>query len=48
MGLSEQRYVGISISWRFGSLRGGVKSVDRTIENDDIVGGISTGGGNKQ
>lgn len=46
--LSSQRHVGISISWRFGSLRGGVKSVDRTIENDDIVGGISTGGGNKQ
>ena len=46
--LGSQRYVGISISWRFGSLRGGVKSVDRTIENDDIVGGISTGGGNKQ
>ena len=46
--LGSQRHVGISISWRFGSLRGGVKSVDRTIENDDIVGGISTGGGNKQ
>ncbi|EJX01445.1 TonB-dependent receptor [gut metagenome] len=46
--LATQRHVGISISWRFGSLRGGVKSVDRTIKNNDIVGGISTGGGSKK
>lgn len=46
--MGEQKSVGISISWRFGSLKGGVKSVDHTIENNDIVGGISTDGGGKQ
>lgn len=38
---------GIRISYRFGSLRASVKTVDRTIENTDVVGGIkqNNGGG---
>lgn len=45
--LQSRKGVTLSVSWRIGSLKGGVKNVERTIENNDVVGGISAGGGNK-
>ena len=35
----------ISISYRFGSLKARVKQTDKTIENNDVVGGSKQGGG---
>ena len=35
----------ISISYRFGSLKARVKQTDKTIENNDLVGGSKQGGG---
>ena len=37
------RQVGLRLSYRFGNLKAGVKRVNRTIENDDIVGGVQNG-----
>ena len=37
------RQFNISVTYRFGSLRAQVKKVDRSIENDDLVGGITKG-----
>ncbi|MDE7456474.1 MAG: hypothetical protein K2M96_07190, partial [Prevotella sp.] len=34
------RQFAISIGWRFGSLKASVKKAERSIENDDVVGGI--------
>lgn len=45
--MQTRKGVTLSVSWRIGSLKGGVKNVERTIENNDVVGGISAGGGNK-
>jgi hypothetical protein len=39
------RQVGIRISYRFGNLRARVKHVNRSIENDDVVGGVQSGAG---
>ena len=38
----------ISISYRFGSLKARVKQTDKTIENNDLVGGSKQGGGQGQ
>ena len=35
----------ISVSYRFGSLKARVKQTDKTIENNDVVGGVKQGGG---
>lgn len=35
---------GIRVSYRFGSLKTQVKKADRSIENDDVVGGIKQQG----
>ena len=35
------RRFGISVSYRFGSLKTSVKKADKTIENDDLIGGSS-------
>jgi hypothetical protein len=32
-----------SITWRFGSLKSSVKKTEHSIENDDVVGGITKG-----
>lgn len=44
---SENNYAGrrfqISLSYRFGKLKASVKKTETTIENDDVVGGISKG-----
>ena len=40
------RRFGISVSYRFGSLRTSVKKADKTIENDDLIGGGSKQSGN--
>jgi hypothetical protein len=44
---SESQYIGrrfqISLSYRFGKLKASVKKTETTIENDDVVGGISKG-----
>lgn len=40
------RNFGLRVSYRFGSLNARVKKTDKTIENDDVVGGSSTGGNN--
>ncbi|MCH5307755.1 MAG: TonB-dependent receptor [Prevotella sp.] len=37
------RQFNVSVTWRFGSLKAKVKKVDRSIENDDVVGGITKG-----
>ncbi|MBQ5508673.1 MAG: outer membrane beta-barrel protein, partial [Muribaculaceae bacterium] len=34
----------ISVSYRFGSLKAHVKHTDKTIENNDVVGGSQQGG----
>lgn len=33
----------LSITWRFGSLKSSVKKTEHSIENDDVVGGITKG-----
>ena len=37
------RNFAISVSYRFGSLKASVKKAEHSIENDDVVGGISKG-----
>ena len=37
------RSFSISLSWRFGSLKASVKKTEHSIENDDVVGGITKG-----
>lgn len=37
------RQLSLSVTYRFGSLKAQVKKVDRSIENDDVLGGISKG-----
>ncbi|MBR1543556.1 MAG: outer membrane beta-barrel protein [Muribaculaceae bacterium] len=41
------RRVGITVSYRFGSLNASVKKTATTIDNNDLVGGSSKGGGNQ-
>ncbi len=43
MSNSPARQFNISVTWRFGSLKAQVKKVDHSIENDDLVGGITKG-----
>ena len=33
----------LSVNWRFGSLKASVKKTERSIDNDDVVGGITKG-----
>ena len=40
------RRFGISVSYRFGSLKTSVKKASKTIENDDLIGGSSKQSGN--
>ena len=46
-GVSKHDYLGrrfqISLSYRFGKLKASVKKTETTIENNDVVGGISKG-----
>ena len=46
-GVSKHDYLGrrfqISLSYRFGKLKASVKKTETTIENSDVVGGISKG-----
>ena len=37
----------VNVTWRFGSLKAGVKKTDKTIENSDMVGGAQAGSGNQ-
>lgn len=37
------RSFSLSVSWRFGSLKASVKKTEHSIDNDDVVGGISKG-----
>ena len=37
------RQFSLSLTWRFGSLKASVKKTERSIENDDVVGGITKG-----
>jgi len=39
----RRRSFSLSVTYRFGSLKAKVKKTDHTIENDDVVGGISKG-----
>ncbi len=39
------RAFAINISYRFGSLNTSVKRTSKTIENSDVVGGVSQDGG---
>lgn len=36
----KSRNFGIQLSWRFGKLKASVKKADKTIQNNDVVGGI--------
>ena len=36
----KPRCFGIRLSWNFGKLKASVKKADRSIENDDLVGGV--------
>jgi len=36
----KPREFGISLSWNFGKLSANVKKVARSIQNDDLVGGV--------
>lgn len=45
---ATQRMVSLSVSYRFGSLKARVKKTDKTIDNNDMVGGSSAGGGTGQ
>ena len=38
---NNARSFSLSITWRFGSLKANVKKAEHSIENDDVVGGIS-------
>ncbi len=42
------RSVNLNISYRFGSIKAKVKKADKSIENDDVVGGSSRGGSSQQ
>ena len=46
-GVRKNDYLGrrfqISFSYRFGKLKASVKKTETTIENNDVVGGISKG-----
>ena len=33
----------LSLTWRFGSLKASVKKTEHSIDNDDVVGGITKG-----
>lgn len=53
LGSSVSRYynakgIGISVSYRFGSMKAQVKKTSKSIQNDDIVGGASGGQGQQQ
>lgn len=41
------RQIGLRVSYRFGNLKASVKRVNRTIENDDIVGGVRNDAGSQ-
>ena len=41
--VTNARYFKVSVSYRFGKLKASVKKTDTSIENDDIVGGITRG-----
>jgi hypothetical protein len=40
---NRNRSFALSVSWRFGSLKSSVKKTEHSIDNDDVVGGISKG-----
>jgi hypothetical protein len=40
---NRSRSFSISASWRFGSLKSRVKKTEHSIDNSDVVGGISKG-----
>ena len=37
------RSFSLSVTWRFGSLKASVKKTEHSIDNDDVVGGITKG-----
>ena len=40
---NRDRSFTLSVSWRFGSLKSSVKKTEHSIDNDDVVGGITKG-----
>ena len=40
---NRARYFSLSVTYRFGKLKASVKKTETTIDNDDVVGGISKG-----
>ena len=40
---NRNRSFAISVSWRFGSLKSNVKKTEHSIDNDDVIGGITKG-----
>lgn len=38
---NRARSFSLSVTWRFGSLKANVKKTEHSIENDDVVGGIT-------
>ena len=45
---TPNRYIGVSISWRFGELKAQVKKTARSIQNDDVKSGGNSGQGGGQ
>jgi hypothetical protein len=43
VGHFSQRNVQLSLSYAFGSSNTSVKKTDKTVENDDLVGGLQSG-----
>lgn len=43
VGHVSQRNVSLTLSYRFGSSNTSVKQTDKTVENDDLVGGLRSG-----
>ena len=43
MSWNRGRSFSLSITWRFGSLKSSVKKTEHSIDNDDVIGGITKG-----
>ncbi len=42
--LIQERWMGLGISYRFGSLKASVKKTEKSIDNNDVIGGSNKGG----
>lgn len=45
--VNKARQCGLTISWQFGKMKESVKRASHTIENNDVIGGVSSGANQK-